>query len=65
MSSILAPSVVAGVAVPAGGGGHEHLDTPEALSQHPINHRGFYSPGRAQEGAGTRFLAGTDGLISL
>lgn len=39
--------------------GHELLDTPEALSQRPINHRCFYSPGRAQEGVGTRFLAGT------
>ena len=41
--------------------GHEHLGAPQALSQHPINHGGFYSPGSTQEGAGPRFLAGTDG----
>lgn len=34
--------------------------TPEERSQHPINHRCFYSLGRAQEGVGTRLLAGTD-----
>lgn len=36
------------------------LDTPEALSQHPISHICLYSPEGAREGVGTRFLAGTD-----
>lgn len=43
--------------------GHELLDAAEARSQHPVNHRSFYSLGRAQEGVGTRFLAGTHSLF--
>lgn len=45
-------------AVPAAG--PERLDTPRALSQHPINDTCWYSPEGAREGVATRVLTGTD-----